>query len=75
MRPDYLQFWGKAQPAQGGESEWHPVAFHLIDVASTADALLTARRTTIEQATRLLGLSTDGLRSLVVSFALVHDIG
>lgn len=72
---DYLQFWGKAQPAEDGGSAWHPVAFHLIDVAATADALLATRPTTREQGARLLGLTTDELRSLVVSFALVHDIG
>jgi CRISPR-associated endonuclease/helicase Cas3 len=73
--PDFLQFWGKAQPAENSGEAWHPVAFHLHDVAATADALFTARPSTGEQGARLLGLTTDELRSLVVSFALIHDIG
>ncbi len=36
----YLQFWGKARRALAGWAPWHPLAYHSLDVAAVAEALL-----------------------------------
>lgn len=34
--PDILSFWGKAQPSHGATKSWHPVVYHLLDVAAVS---------------------------------------
>lgn len=70
-----LQFWGKARPPGDGGHGWHPVAYHLLDVAASADALLAMRPVTRARAARLLGLSEGDAHQLLVAFIALHDIG
>ncbi|HEY1177616.1 MAG TPA: CRISPR-associated endonuclease Cas3'', partial [Phytomonospora sp.] len=72
---DFLSFWGKAQPQPGTSAGWHPVAYHLLDVAAVAEALLVARPTTAARLARPLALPADEARRLVVALAGVHDLG
>jgi hypothetical protein len=40
-RPELLQFWGKTDKSEHHarqEHEFHPLAYHLLDVAACADA-------------------------------------
>lgn len=30
----YFRYWGKADPNYPGESKWHPLAYHCLDIAS-----------------------------------------
>lgn len=30
----YFHYWGKADPNYPGEPQWHPLAYHGLDVAS-----------------------------------------
>lgn len=72
---EYLQFWGKARPADGGGPSWHPVAYHLLDVAASLEALLVARPVARARASRLLAIPEElAVRWLVVMAAL-HDLG
>ncbi len=54
---------------------FHPVAYHLLDVAATADAILTARPLARARAARLLGLTPDEAQRLLVALIALHDIG
>lgn len=72
---DILGFWGKARPAREATCAFHPVAYHNLDVAATADALLTARPLTLARGARLLGLAPDPARRLLVALIALHDLG
>jgi CRISPR-associated endonuclease/helicase Cas3 len=71
-----LEFWGKARPAVGGEgASWHPVAYHLLDVAACADALLRSRAVTSARASWLLGMPESEAHALLVAMIALHDLG
>lgn len=70
---DYLAFWGKAQPV--GPIEWHPLAYHGMDVAATVTVYLQKRPTLLKRLSRLLGLSRPETLRLVQFLAAVHDLG
>lgn len=72
---DYRQFWGKARPEGDGGPQWHPVAFHLLDVAAVAGELLTIRSATRARAARLLGFDEAAAARFIVALAGLHDIG
>ena len=59
---DYLQFWGKAGGVRIGEPAWHPNAYHCLDVAASAEALLIASLRKLDMLARLLGTSPDNAR-------------
>lgn len=70
-----LEFWGKARPSEDGGRPWHPVAYHLLDVAASAHALLSMRPVTRARAASLLGLPQDDAHDLLVALTALHDIG
>ena len=72
---DVLEFWGKARPESEAGVAWHPVAYHLLDVAAVADALLKARPQTAQRADWLLGLQPEEARQVLVSLISIHDLG
>lgn len=73
--PPYLSFWGKARPTSDGGPTWHPVAYHLLDVAAAMEALLAARPVTRSRAARLLSLEEAEVVPLLVAMASLHDLG
>jgi len=71
-----LHYWGKADPNYPGTPKWHPLAYHMLDVAAVATAwwdacpalrgrFLAAFPATQEQA----------LRAWVLFFIALHDLG
>ncbi|MBK6781097.1 MAG: CRISPR-associated helicase Cas3' [Gemmatimonadetes bacterium] len=71
----YLRFWGKARPADEGGPTWHPVAYHLLDVAASIEALLAARPVARARAARLLALPEEEAAQWLVVMASLHDLG
>ena len=73
-RPFYLYLWAKAQ--RDG-STYHPLLYHMLDVAACAEGLwehaLTAEARA--QLARDLNLNEDEARRLSVFLAATHDIG
>lgn len=72
---DILKFWGKAMSSANATVPYHPAAYHLLDVAAVADALLVARPLARERAARLLGLPVSEAHGLIVALAALHDLG
>ncbi|HEU4628269.1 MAG TPA: CRISPR-associated helicase Cas3' [Gemmatimonadaceae bacterium] len=71
-----LAFWGKARPdAAEATVTWHPVVYHLLDVAAAADAILAVRPLALRRAARLLGLTPTDARRLIVALVALHDLG
>lgn len=70
------RYWGKANPNYTGEPKWHPLAYHMLDVAAVAaawwDACPALRG-------RFLAAFPDTpertLRAWVLFFVALHDLG
>lgn len=71
----HLMFWGKAQPADTTGPGWHPIAYHLLDVAAVMEAILSGRPSTLRRASQLLHLPSDEARRFLVTMAGLHDLG
>lgn len=73
---DYLRYWGKAQPPGANGVRWHPLAWHSLDVAACAEALLDDpfRAVTIRLGA-MAGADPASARLLLIRLAALHDIG
>lgn len=72
---NFLSFWGKARSQAGAHIRWHPVAYHLLDVAAVAKAILRARPLAAERGCALLGLQPENLEQVIVALSGLHDLG
>ncbi len=72
---DYRRFWGKATPSAQSGRMWHPVAWHLLDVAATVRAILDVRPLARQAGARLLSCSEEAATDLMATLAVLHDIG
>ncbi|MEQ1613697.1 MAG: CRISPR-associated helicase Cas3' [Hyphomicrobiaceae bacterium] len=75
MQSVYLRFWGKAGGHREGEPSWHPLAYHSLDVAAVADALLDANPRKLDAMAQMLGTSSDHARRFLVCLIALHDVG
>ena len=73
---DIVHFWGKAQPLDPDRgSRWHSLAYHSLDVAAVADALLASHAGLGERLAHLLGLPRGESDALIRYLVCLHDIG
>lgn len=63
----FLSFWGKAQAREEATHQWHPVAYHLLDVAATADEIVRVRPLALRAGARLLGTSEADAHRLLAA--------
>ncbi len=74
-----LQFWGKRdREAQGqGDTAYHPLLFHLLDVAAVAACLWdeVLGRQVRQSVSGRLGLSPEQTRGWLAFWAGLHDLG
>ena len=68
-------FWGKARPAEGSRIRWHPLFCHCLDVAAVGEQLLDLQENRVTQLARQLSWPKEDLRSAILFFLAVHDIG
>jgi CRISPR-associated endonuclease/helicase Cas3 len=77
--PWIRQYWGKARPDRScvatGYPRFHPLSWHMLDVAATAQALLEARPLLRDRLARMLGLDAPQAMCFLVWLAAIHDIG
>jgi len=74
--PAYIGcYWGKAQPTSEDSAPFHPLAYHMLDVAAVAQALLTLRPHTRGNAAYLLGVTEAEALTLLPLIAGLHDLG
>ena len=73
---DIGHFWAKARPLDSDRGpQWHPLAYHSLDVAAVGDALLRSHPRLNESFARLLGLPPEDTASLIRYLLCLHDIG
>lgn len=76
MQNHYFQYWGKADEKYVGETKWHPLVYHSLDVAAVAVAWWEA--SPIIQRTFLASFNypePQYLRAWVTFFVALHDLG
>ena len=71
----YLHFWGKAGGARDGGPATHPIAYHGLDVAGAADALIRANPRMLSRVATLLATDPENARRCLVALIALHDIG
>lgn len=73
-----LQYWGKTDKSDDQarqEIAFHPLAYHLLDVAACADAILDANPARLSFLADLCGIESHKLRRVLVCLIALHDIG
>lgn len=77
VEPFVRQYWGKARDKVGGR--WHPLAYHMADVAACAVAIAEVRPWFLEWVADCLGRrhgwDAEGVRRMVGLFGYAHDLG
>lgn len=73
-----LQYWGKSNKSNGDgsqEHDFHPLAYHLLDVAACADAILAANPARLRFLADLCKIEPETLRRALVCLIALHDVG
>jgi CRISPR-associated endonuclease/helicase Cas3 len=78
-----FSFWAKTSPAQAPDLEggfrpspiFHPLIYHLLDVAACAEALLRQEAKRMNRLAHACGIDADVLSRCFVTLIALHDIG
>jgi CRISPR-associated endonuclease/helicase Cas3 len=71
----HLSFWGKGRPLRSGNQNWHPVAYHCVDVAAVCEQLLLLNPSIAWAFGNIGGTDAATARGFLVKLAVLHDIG
>lgn len=76
MVPNYITgYWGKAHPETENGPRWHPLAYHCLDVAAVADAILARWPRRLQHMASLVESDPETLRPLLILLIAMHDVG
>lgn len=75
MAASYLSFWGKAQPHENAGSQWHPVAWHGLDVAAAFAELLAVWPQQREALAEAFEKNDSSVLPALLTLVAIHDIG
>lgn len=74
--PDWIAlYWGKARAASDDGPRWHPLAYHMLDVAAVAAELLKSRPISRARLQRIFKSDDATLISFFTFLAAIHDTG
>jgi CRISPR-associated endonuclease/helicase Cas3 len=71
-------YWGKARPDETEAAlalKSHPLAWHMLDVAAVAEAILQVRPSLSSRLSNSLNLDKDNLVPFLTWLAAIHDLG
>lgn len=71
----HLGFWAKSAPIEPDVVGYHPIAYHLLDVAAVAEALLQAQPNRLRGLERLLRLDRASILRTIPFLIGLHDLG
>jgi CRISPR-associated endonuclease/helicase Cas3 len=71
---DLLLFWAKSEES-GQEPAFHPILYHLIDVAAAAEAILEMEGGRIKGFAEHLHVDAAALSTVMIRLIALHDIG
>ena len=73
---DIVRFWGKAQPLDPDRGpQWHPLAYHSLDVAAVGEALLTSQPRLSDDFSAWLNVPREAVVPLLRYLLCLHDVG
>jgi len=72
-----LSFWAKTAQSDPEDRsvEFHPLIYHLLDVAACAEALLRQEDFRLERLAKACGVEPEVLARCFVALIALHDIG
>ena len=73
--PWLTNYWGKARPSRDVGPDWHPLAYHSLDVAAAMGAMLDCRPQWLRTQAELAQLDIEETRRRLVLAAALHDLG
>jgi len=72
---DLLRLWGKARPDREDGPRYHPLIWHLLDVAAVGEAVLRCSPLLRERLEKISGVDGNTLERLVGFLLALHDVG
>lgn len=69
------RYWGKARPRDDQGLDWHPLAYHCLDVAAAMGAMLDARPAWLATVAAHCKIAPEEARLRLILVAAVHDLG
>ena len=74
MSSKLSNLWAKTSKTEDGA--WHPLVLHLLDVAASADAILSREpEATRKRMAAILGMEWEGTRAWLLLVVACHDLG
>lgn len=70
-----FQYWGKAQPAKATTRQWHPLAFHSLDVAAAGEAILEVKARLLKEIAHAAGIPETTCKDWLLFLLALHDLG
>jgi hypothetical protein len=67
-----LSFWGKARPLPSEEQNWHPAAYHCLDVGAVCERLLDLNPGVTRAFADAAGVDQAAVQSLLVRLAVLR---
>ena len=77
MNTSIFSFWAKTgrSDSEVGAVEFHPLIYHLLDVAACAETLLRQERRRVDRLAKACSVDADDLSRCFVALIALHDIG
>jgi len=70
-----FRYWGKARPDDESGTVYHLLPYHCLDVAAVGKSLLERNPFLLKQLSRLSGIEEPTLKTILVFFLALHDLG
>ena len=75
VEPFISGYWGKARRNSAEGPEWHPAAYHGLDVAAAGHAVLEVRPQYLNALVMATGLPRDVTQGWFLLSLALHDLG
>lgn len=72
---DFLKLWGKADKNEAGNLIWHPLAYHMLDVAAVAEVWLSGDEELKRIFSKISGFSKNSVVGKAALATGLHDVG
>jgi CRISPR-associated endonuclease/helicase Cas3 len=72
---DFLKLWGKADKDKAGNMIWHPLAYHMLDVAAVAEVWLSEDKELQNHFLNKSGFSQKSIVGISTLATALHDVG
>jgi CRISPR-associated endonuclease/helicase Cas3 len=73
--PAHLSYWGKARPPFDGESRFHRLVYHCLDVAATGNLYVREHPALLQWLGKRAGLDDAAALSWITFWLALHDLG